>query len=100
MIKAKQEANNNEYVEKDKITLEEWLKKWIHIHKKPFVKPRTLQWYIEKIKTNIIPYLGNFSMQSLDRLILQEYFSDLTTGNEKKGIKKYSPKTIKEIKSI
>lgn len=39
-------------------------------------------------------------MQSLDRLILQEYFSDLTTGNEKNGIKKYSPKTIKEIKSI
>lgn len=100
MIKAKQEANDNEYVEKDKITLEEWLKKWIRIHKKPFVKPRTLQGYIEKIKTNIIPYLGNFSMQSLDRLILQEYFSDLTTGNETKGIKKYSPKTIKEIKSI
>ena len=39
-------------------------------------------------------------MQALDRLILQEYFSDLTTGNEKKGINKYSPKTIKEIKSI
>ena len=100
MIKAKQEANDNEYVEKDKITLEEWLKKWIRIHKKPFVKPRTLQGYIEKIKTNIIPYLGNYPMQSLDRLILQEYFSDLTTGNEKNGIKKYSPKTIKEIKSI
>ena len=100
MIKAKQEANDNKYVEKDRITLEEWLKKWIRIHKKPFVKPRTLQGYIEKIKINIIPYLGNYPMQSLDRLILQEYFSDLTTGNEKKGIKKYSPKTIKEIKSI
>lgn len=100
MIKAKQEANDNEYVEKDKITLEEWLKKWIRIHKKPFVKPRTLQGYIEKIKANIIPYLGNYPMQSLDRLILQEYFSDLTTGNQKKSIKKYSPKTIKEIKSI
>ena len=100
MIKAKQEANDNEYVEKDKITLEEWLKKWIRIHKRPFVKPRTLQGYIEKIKTNIISYLGDYPMQSLDRLILQEYFSDLTTGNEKKGIKKYSPKTIKEIKII
>lgn len=87
MIKAKQEANDNEYVEKDKITLEEWLKKWIRIHKKPFVKPRTLQGYIEKIKTNIIPYLGNYPMQSLDRLILQEYFSDLTTGNEKMASK-------------
>ena len=50
MIKAKQEANDNEYVEKDKITLEEWQKKWIRIHKRPFVKPRTLQGYIEKIK--------------------------------------------------
>ena len=100
MIKAKQESNDNEYVQKDKITLEEWLKRWVRIHKKPFVKPKTLQGYIEKIKANIIPYLGNYPMQSLDRLILQEYFSDLTTGNEKKGIKKYSPKTIKEIKSI
>jgi len=100
MIKAKQESNDNEYVDKDKITLEQWLKKWIRIHKRPFVKPRTLQGYIEKIKTNIIPYLGNYPLQSLDRLTLQEYFSDLTVGNEKRGIKKYSPKTIKEIKSI
>ncbi len=100
MIKVKQEAIDNEYVEKDRITLEEWLKKWIRIHKRPFVKPKTLQGYIEKIKTNIVPYLGNYPMQSLDRLILQEYFSDLTTGNEKKSIKKFSPKTIKEIKSI
>lgn len=100
MIKAKQEANDNEYVEKDRITLEEWLKKWIRIHKKPFVKPRTLQGYIEKIKANILPYLGSYPMQTLDRLILQEYFSDLTTGNEKKSIKKYAPKTIREIKSI
>ena len=33
-------------------------------------------------------------------MILQEYFSDLATGNENKSIKKYSPKTIREIKSI
>lgn len=55
MIKAKQEANDNEYVEKDKITLEEWLKKWIRIHKKPFVKPRTLQGYIEKTNKTLFP---------------------------------------------
>ena len=100
MIKAKQESNDNEYIEKDKITLEQWLKKWIRIHKKPFVTARTLQGYIEKIKVNILPYLGNYPIQTLDRMILQEYFSDLTTGNEKKSIKKYSPKTIREIKSI
>ena len=100
MIKAKQESNDNEYIEKDKITLEQWLKKWIRIHKKPFVTARTLQGYIEKIKVNILPYLGNYPIQTLDRMILQEYFSDLATGNEKKSIKKYSPKTIREIKSI
>lgn len=100
MIKAKQESNDNMFVEKDRITLEEWLKKWVRVHKRPFVTARTLQGYIEKMKVNIIPYLGNYPIQSLDRLILQEYFSDLATGNEKKGIKKYSPKTIREIKSI
>ena len=93
MISKKQEANDNEYVGKHKITLEEWLKKWIRIHKRPFVKPRTLQGYIEKINKNIIPYLGKYPMQSLNRLILQEYFSDLTTGNEKKNIKKEVGKT-------
>ena len=100
MTKVKDEAQNNKYVEKDKTTLEQWLKKWINVHKKPFVQPRTLQGYIDKIRINIIPYLGNYPIQSLDRLILQEYFSNLSTGNEKKSIKKYSPKTIKEIKSI
>lgn len=100
MIRVKQESNDNAFVEKDKITLEEWLKKWVRIHKRPFVTARTIQGYIEKIKVNIIPYLGSYPMQSLDRLILQEYFSDLATGNEKKSIKKYSPKTIREIKSI
>ena len=100
MLRTKQESEDGKYVEKDSITVEQWLKKWIRIHKKPFVKPRTLQGYIEKIKSNIIPYLGHYAMQAIDRLILQEYFSDLTTGNEKKGIKKYAPKTIKEIKSI
>lgn len=100
MIRVKQESNENAYIEKDKITLEEWLKKWVRIHKRPFVTARTLQGYIEKINANIIPHLGSYPMQSLDRLILQEYFSNLSTGNEKKSIKKYSPKTIREIKSI
>lgn len=100
MIRVKQESNDNIFVEKDRITLEEWLKKWISVHKRPFVTARTLQGYIEKIRANILPYLGNYPIQSLDRLMLQEYFSDLATGNEKKRIKKYSPKTIREIKSI
>ncbi len=100
MMEAQQEAKDNEYINKDNITLETWLKKWIQIHKKPFVKPRTLQGYIEKIKNNILPYLGNYPIQSIDRLILQEYFSNMTMGNEEKSIKKYAPKTIKDIKSI
>lgn len=100
MIKAKQQSADEIFLEKNRITLEEWLKKWIEIYKKPFVKPRTVQGYIEKIKSNILPHLGNYALQSLDRLILQEFFSNMTTGNEKQGIKKYSPKTIREVKSI
>ena len=37
MIRVKQESNDNMFVEKDRITLEEWLKKWVRVHKRPFV---------------------------------------------------------------
>ena len=100
MIRVQHEADINAYIGKDKITLDKWLKKWIKVYKKPFVKPRTIQGYIEKITNNIIPYLGDYPLQNLNRGILQEFFNDLSKGNKKKKIKKYSPKTIKEIKSI
>jgi len=100
MLEIKQTSNENRYIDKSKITLEEWLKKWIKIHKKPYIKPRTLQGYIEKIKFNIVPFIGQYPFQELDTLFFQEYFSDLAMGNEKRGIKQYSPKTIREIKSI
>lgn len=48
MNSAKKDSDDNNYVKRKQMTLEEWLKKWIRIHKKPFVKPRTLQGYIEK----------------------------------------------------
>ena len=44
--------------------------------------------------------MGQYYLQELDRLFLQEFFSDLAIGNEKREIKKYAPKTIREIKSI
>lgn len=88
MIKAKQDSNDSQFIDKSRITVEEWLKKWVKIHKKPYVTPRTLQGYIEKIKFNIIPFMGQYYLQELDRLFLQEFFSDLSIGNEKRGIKK------------
>jgi len=57
MIKAKQQSEEERFVQKNNITLEEWLKKWIYIYKQPFVKARTIQGYIEKIKINILPFL-------------------------------------------
>lgn len=57
MIEAKQKSEEERFVQRNNITLEDWLKKWIYIYKKPFVKARTTQGYIEKIKFNILPFL-------------------------------------------
>lgn len=40
MIKAKQEANDNEYVEKDKITLEEWLNNMMYAYMQYIMEQR------------------------------------------------------------
>ncbi len=100
MMKAKQDAEELKFVGRNNITVEEWLKKWVQVYKKPYIKPRTLQGYIEKMKTNIIPFIGHYNLQQINRMVLQELFSNYVTGNSEKGIKQYSPKTIKEIKSI
>lgn len=55
MIKAKQEANDNEYVEKDKITLEEWLKNGFVFIKDRLLNPELYKGTLKKLKQISFP---------------------------------------------
>ena len=92
MQELRKKRDDNYYIENKNITLEEWLKEWMRVYKKPYISPRTYQGYVEKSKT-ILEHLGNMQLQKIELYHLQKFISDLQ--NEGK-----SPKSLRQYYSI
>lgn len=92
MQELRKKRDDNYYIENKNITLEEWLKEWMRVYKKPYISPRTYQGYVEKAKT-ILEHLGNMQLQKIELYHLQKFISDLQ--NEGK-----SPKSLRHYYSI
>lgn len=92
MQELRKKRDDNYYIENKNITLEEWLKEWMRVYKKPYISPRTYQGYVEKSKT-ILEHLGNMQLQKIELYHLQKFVSDLQ--NEGK-----SPKSLRHYYSI
>lgn len=92
MQELRKKRDDNYYIENKNITLEEWLKEWMRVYKKPYISPRTYQGYVEKSKT-ILEHLGNMQLQKIELYHLQKFISDLR--NEGK-----SPKSLRHYYSI
>lgn len=92
MQELRKKRDDNYYIENKNITLEEWLKEWMRVYKKPYISPRTYQGYVEKSKT-ILEHLGNIQLQKIELYHLQKFISDLQ--NEGK-----SPKSLRHYYSI
>ena len=92
MQELRKKRDDNYYIENKNITLEEWLKEWMRVYKKPYISPRTYQGYVEKSKT-ILEHLGNMQLQKIELYHLQKFISDLQ--NEGK-----SPKSLRHYYSI
>lgn len=56
----------------------EWLEKWQLFYVKPYVKERTYQKYKSQIRLHIVPRLGEYQMENLTAIILQEFILSLT----------------------
>lgn len=56
----------------------EWLEKWQLIYVKPYVKERTYQKYKTQVKLHIAPRLGEYEMENLTAIRLQEFILSLT----------------------
>ena len=92
MQELRKKRDDNYYIENKNITLEEWLKEWMRVYKKPYISHRTYQGYVEKSKT-ILEHLGNMQLQKIELYHLQKFISDLQ--NEGK-----SPKSLRHYYSI
>lgn len=92
MQELRRKRDDNYFIENNNVTLEEWIKEWMRIYKRPYISPRTYQGYVEKSRT-IVEYLGNMQLQKIELYHLQRFISEL----QKKG---KSPKSLRHYYSI
>lgn len=89
MQELRKKRDDNYYIENKNITLEEWLKEWMRVYKKPYISPRPYQGYVEKSKT-ILEHLGNMQLQKIELYHLQKFISDLqNVGKSPKSLRHY-----------
>jgi integrase len=100
MLKALTETKDNNIVIPEKITLGEWLNRWMVSYKKNTLKSSTYESYEMFIKNHINPIIGNIPLTKLQAIVLQKFYNDkLTSGrNDKKG--GLSTRTVRYLHSI
>lgn len=74
--KARVSVSSGTYVNPSKITMEDFLKKWIEIHSHS-LKPKTAEDYEGMIQRYIIPKLGKVQLNQLRPFMLQKFYTDL-----------------------
>ncbi|HHW15667.1 MAG TPA: site-specific integrase [Firmicutes bacterium] len=68
------ELNGGGFVEPSKMTLGEYLERWLTDYADQAVKPSTAEWYRMMVRTNLAPNLGHISLARLTPLDLQRYY--------------------------
>lgn len=65
------------YIEPTKITVEEFIAKWLEEYVKPNLKPKTYRSYEQLSRVHIIPNLGEHLLTRLSPLLIQEFYNAL-----------------------
>ncbi len=68
--------DTNTYVEPKKITLAEYLRRWLERRKKRLA-PHTFCGYQVNVEKHIIPYIGNITLDKLRAADIDDLFSDI-----------------------
>ena len=100
MAQIKNDSDKNSYIANNNITVEEWLKKWVNIYKRGTVHNNTLSGYIVYIKQYIIPEIGNYELQKVKPIHIQQILQKMKNGQCETTDKALSPKTMKETYNV
>jgi hypothetical protein len=78
VIEIQKDSLYGNYTDETKITLSNWLKKWLEVYKKNDIREQTKELYRGLIKTNIDPFIGKNKLSKITQLMLQQYFNGLS----------------------
>jgi integrase len=89
--KARVSLGNRDYIPPTKLTLGEYLTKWLSTKK---VAPLTLRGYEQIVRNHLIAHLGNIKLQDIRAFHIQALFNDMA------DVKKLSNRTIQHTGAV
>lgn len=82
------------YVEPTKLTLAQFLLRWLDDYAKPKVTAKTLERYEEIVRLQIVPRLGHIVLTKLQPLQIQKLYADMLKDGRKDGRGGLSARTV------
>lgn len=95
---ARVKARRGEYVDRNSITVGDYLDEWIEAHAIE-IKPKTLKDYRDIITRYVKPHIGRQRLQGIRPVTITKLYRDLMTGGGKNG-RKLSPRTIDYVHAV
>lgn len=94
LVEATYQKKHGTFVEPSKITLGEWLERWLTVYVKPTVKPGSYANYVDVIQKHIIPSLGDTPLQTLRTNTIQDFYNQKRENGRLDGKGGLSPRMI------
>lgn len=89
------QLDKGEFIKPDKITVAEFLERWLKDYTRPNLAPKTADWYAYIIRSHIVPSLGNIPLAQLKPETLQRYYAEKLSSGRRDGQGALSPQTVR-----
>ncbi|SEG94686.1 Site-specific recombinase XerD [Thermomonospora echinospora] len=95
---ARVKARRGEYIDRNAITVAEYLDEWIEAHAVE-IKPKTLQDYRHLIERHVKPHIGGLRLQAVRPARITKLYRDLVTSGGRNGAG-LSPRTVAYVHAV
>lgn len=100
LVKIQNDINSNTFIESNKITVSQWLNRWLKTYKNDSLTQSTYISYKGLIENHIMPVIGDIRLQTLSLDMLQDFFNKKAVEVNKRTKKPLSVKTLKNMKTM
>jgi len=89
------QLDTGNFIRPDKVTLAEFLERWLKDYIRPNLAPKTAEWYSYIVHSHIVPSLGNIPLKQLKPEHLQRYYGEKLAAGRCDGKGALSPQTVR-----
>lgn len=100
LAQVQHEKRTGRFVEPDKITVGEWVQRYLQTYVKPKVKPVSYAGYMDVFRNHINPEVGDIPLQSLRTNVIQELYNRKAENGRLDGKSGLSPRLIHLVHQV